>query len=172
VELPRIEGERLTLRPVAEADLDPLADIVLAPGVREWWGAPRERDKLKKELRLPEETDGAWAIEVGGELAGWLGCNEERHESYRMASFDIFLAPPFQNRGLGPDALRMAIRHFAERGHHLFLIDPNARNERAIAAYKSVGFKEVGVIRRYELGADGRWHDSLLLDLVIEELRE
>ena len=43
-------------------------------------------------------------------------------------------------------------------------------NERAISAYKKVGFKPVGVLRRYEMGPDGTFHDSLLMDLLIEEL--
>jgi aminoglycoside 6'-N-acetyltransferase len=58
-----------------------------------------------------------------------------------------------------------------ERGHHRFSIDPSARNERAIRAYEDVGFKRVGVMRRYERDAEGPgFHDGLLMDLLIEEL--
>jgi aminoglycoside 6'-N-acetyltransferase len=59
---------------------------------------------------------------------------------------------------------------FEERGHHRVTIDPAAANERAIRAYERVGFKRVGVLRRYERGADGAWHDGLLLDLLPEDL--
>ena len=41
----------------------------------------------------------------------------------------------------------------------------------AIAAYEKVGFRRVGVLRRYELGSDGTYHDGLLLDLLPEDLR-
>ena len=59
-----------------------------------------------------------------------------------------------------------------ERGHHRVTIDPSAANERAIKAYASVGFKPVGVMRRYERDPDGpTFHDGLLMDLLIEELR-
>jgi aminoglycoside 6'-N-acetyltransferase len=34
-----------------------------------------------------------------------------------------------------------------------------------------VGFQPVGVMRRYELGPDGVWHDGLLMDLLPEDLR-
>ena len=43
-------------------------------------------------------------------------------------------------------------------------------NERAIRAYERVGFKRVGIMRRYERGVDGEWHDGLLLDLLPEEM--
>jgi len=33
-----------------------------------------------------------------------------------------------------------------------------------------VGFRPVGVMRRYERGADGTFHDGLLMDLLAEEL--
>jgi len=45
-----------------------------------------------------------------------------------------------------------------------------AFNARAIRCYERVGFKRVGVQRRYELGPDGLWHDGLLLDLLPEDL--
>ena len=66
--------------------------------------------------------------------------------------------------------MRLVIEHLiAERGHHRFTIDPAAANERAIRAYQRLGFKRVGVMRRYERGADGSWHDGLLMDLLADE---
>jgi aminoglycoside 6'-N-acetyltransferase len=60
---------------------------------------------------------------------------------------------------------------FAERGHHRLTIDPSAANERAIRAYERVGFRPVGRMRQYERGGDGTWHDGLLMDLLVGELR-
>ena len=54
--------------------------------------------------------------------------------------------------------------------YHRITIDPALANERAIAAYKKVGFKPVGVMRRYELARDGEWRDALLMDLLADEL--
>ena len=39
-----------------------------------------------------------------------------------------------------------------------------------IASYRKVGVKDVGVLRRYGRANDGRWRDSLLMDLLAEEL--
>ena len=167
--LPVLQGERVTLRPLEEADLDELVAIIQSPSVREWWGESGDAERLRAGL----PSDGcAFTIEIDGEIAGWLGFEEEDDPEYRHASVDISLRPDVQGRGLGPDAIRTVIRWLAdERGHHRITIDPSAANERAIKAYASLGFKPVGIMRRYERGPDGNFHDGLLMDLLIEELR-
>jgi aminoglycoside 6'-N-acetyltransferase len=158
--LPVLRSERLVLRPATELDLDALTAIVTAS---EWWGTGADRDDVL--------LDGnAFALEVDGEVAGWLGISEEPEPEYRFAGLDIVLAPAYQDRGLGPEALRAAIDWLVEeRGHHRFTIDPAAANERAIAAYRKVGFKPVGIMRQCERGKDGTWHDGLLMDLLADE---
>ena len=143
---------------MAGDDIEPLTVIVTSS---EWWGYDSSLDV----------DDPAFVIEVGGERAGWLGFYEEEEPDYRHASVDIVLAPAFCDRGLGPEALKAAIGWLAsERGHRRFTIDPAAHNARAIAAYEKVGFRPVGVMRKYERGPDGTWHDNLLMDLLPEEL--
>lgn len=169
MELPTLSGERVSLRPLEDSDLDPLIAVVREPSVAEWWGESEEPERLRHNLRMDGD---AFVIEAEGELAGWLGFVEETEPEYRSVGIDISLSERFQGKGLGPDALRTAIRWFADqRGHHRFTIDPSMQNDRAISAYKSVGFKPVGTLRRAELGSDGEWHDGLLMDLLIEELR-
>jgi aminoglycoside 6'-N-acetyltransferase len=166
--LPTLRGANVTLRPLADGDLDALVALIQTPGVREWWGEADDAARLRQ--GLPNDGN-AFVIESGGRLAGWLGFDEEDDPGYRHAGVDISLHPRFQGQGLGPDAIRTVIRWLAdERGHHRFTIDPSAENERAIAAYAAVGFKPVGVMRRYERGTDGTFHDGLLMDLLIEEL--
>jgi aminoglycoside 6'-N-acetyltransferase len=73
---------------------------------------------------------------------------------------------------VGRDAVRTLARHLvADRGHHRLVIDPAADNEPAIRCYASVGFRPVGIMRRYEHDTDGDgWHDGLLMDLLAEEI--
>ncbi len=164
--LPAIDGDRLRLRPLGPEDLDLLAQIVGAPGVSEWWSPPDTPEAVREDLR----NDGAaFGIEVEGDLVGWLAFNDDTDRDWQALGLDIFLAPSHQGRGLGPEALRTLIRWFAaERGRRRFTIDPAVANERAIAAYESVGFRPVGVMRKVERGADGSWHDNLLMDLLLD----
>ena len=79
--------------------------------------------------------------------------------------------PGRQGHGHGPVALRLAARWLVdERGHHRITIDPAARNARAIRAYRAVGFRDIGIMRRYERSPDGVWEDGLLMDLLADEL--
>jgi aminoglycoside 6'-N-acetyltransferase len=171
VSLPILRGEGVTLRPITEADVDGLVAIIQSPSVREWWSEGGDPERLREGFR--EDIGSAFVIEVDGELAGWLGFEEETDPGYLHASVDISLDPRFQGQGFGPDAIRTVIRWLAdERGHHRFTIDPSAQNARAIKAYERLGFKPVGILRRYERNSDGAgFHDGLLMDLLIEELR-
>ena len=169
---PTLRSERLTLRPVRDCDLDALAKIIASPGVREWWGEADEPERLRENLRSDEDGHfTAFLIEVDGQVAGWLGTSEETDPDYRHAALDISLASEYQGHGLGPEALRTAIEWLVrERGHHRFTIDPAVANKRAIEAYRRVGFKPVGVLRRHERTRAGSWRDGLLMDLLAEEL--
>ena len=91
---------------------------------------------------------------------------------YRSVGLDIALASAHHGRGYGREALGVVIRHHIARGHHRFTIDPAAGNERAIRTYAALGFKPVGVVREYERGPDGSWHDGLLMDLLAREFRD
>jgi aminoglycoside 6'-N-acetyltransferase len=168
VTLPTIDGDRLRLRPLGPEDLDRLAQIVEAPGVSEWWSPPDTPEAVRDDLR----NDGAaFGIEVEGTLVGWLAFNDDTDRDWQALGLDIFLAPTHQGRGLGPEALRTVIRWLVtQRGRQRFTIDPAVNNERAISAYATVGFRAVGVMRQVERGADGSWHDNLLMDLLAGEL--
>ena len=151
------------LRPAREEDVPELVRILREPSVARWWGEIDEAD-VRAELAI------SFVVLAGGAVAGWLLFAEEEDEQYRHVGLDICLATEFQGQGIGPRALRLAIAHFAERGHHRFTIDPAAHNERAIRAYESVGFRPVGRMRDYERAPDGTWHDGLLMDLLVSEL--
>jgi aminoglycoside 6'-N-acetyltransferase len=112
-----------------------------------------------------------YVIEVDGENAGVIQAWREPDPEYRRAGIDIAVAPSWHGRGVAVDALRTVARDLVEReGHHHLTIDPAVANERAIACYRKVGFRPVGVLRRNELGADGTFHDTLLMDLLPEDL--
>jgi aminoglycoside 6'-N-acetyltransferase len=84
---------------------------------------------------------------------------------------DIYIDPAVHGQGLGTDAVRTLARHLiVDHGYHRLVIDPAADNVAAIRCYRKVGFHSVGVMRQYERGPDGHWHDGLLMDLLADEL--
>lgn len=161
-------GERVRLRPVRPGDSELLTRIFTDPDVARWWGDP---DQSVRNALNPDASEAGFVIEVGSEGAGFIQCSEETDPMYRHAGIDIAVHSDFQGQGVGKDALTTLVRHLLDaRGHHRLTIDPAAHNERAIAAYKRVGFRPVGIMRRYERGPDGVWHDGLLMDLLAEDV--
>jgi aminoglycoside 6'-N-acetyltransferase len=124
---------------------------------------------VTEDLEDPDEH--TLAIEYEGGVVGMIQWSAETSPDYRHANIDIYLDPAVHRRGLGTDAVRTLARHLiADRGHHRLAIDPATDNAAAIRCYGKVGFRPVGIMRRYERGADGTWHDALLMDLLAEEL--
>ncbi len=114
----------------------------------------------------------SFAVLVDDEVRGLIQYGEEEDADYRHAWMDVFVDPAVHGRGLGVDTVRTLARYLVEeRGHHRLIIDPAADNAAAIRCYEKVGFRPVGIMRRYERDADGTgWHDGLLMDLLAEEL--
>jgi aminoglycoside 6'-N-acetyltransferase len=165
-----LRGERVILRRAAMADAVRLTEILAHPDVAAWWG-PHDLDRVQAKIDGGDDSSVPFVVEAGGETIGLIQYSEEDDPMYRHAGIDIFLHPDWHGRGLGADALRTLARYlFDERGHHRITIDPAAHNERAIRSYRRVGFRPVGLMRQYERGPDGEWHDGLLMDLLRAEL--
>ena len=165
-----LHGTLVTLRPATTADVPAFVAIRETPEVRRWWrGGPDLASEITDDLTDPDTR--TLAIIHEGRVAGAIQWAAETVPDYRHANIDIYLDPALHGRGLGTDAVRTLARHlFAEQGHHRVVIDPAADNTAAIRSYTKVGFRPVGIMRSYERGADGSWHDNLLMDLLADEL--
>ena len=158
-----LSGLRIRLRPAAVDDVDALVAIRSAPEVTARWGAalPSDIAALVTDTQLHhlviEDEDRR--------VIGAIQWTEEPDPDYRHASVDIYIDPRVHRRGYGTEALRALVNHLTSSiGHHRITIDPAADNSAAIAMYQGVGFEPVGVMRRYERGPDGTWHDGLLME--------
>lgn len=165
-----LEGERVVLRQPCAEDVHSLEAMFAEPPVARWW--PRfDRQRIESELLDPDEDTVVYSITISGEVVGIIQSWEEGDPDYRHAGMDIAVTTRWHGRGVAVDALRTVARHLLESGHHRLVIDPALDNSRAIACYEKIGFQRVGVMRSYERGADGTFHDSLLMDMLDGELR-
>ncbi len=171
---PTLVGQVVTVRPGTLNDVGPLLDVRSQESVTRWWGPPDPPAELIRELigEDPQEGDAVLLVlEVDGEVAGGVQYSEEPDPQYRHAGIDIFVGEKWQRRGVGTEAVWLVARFlFDHRSHHRLTIDPSVQNEPAARTYLAVGFQPVGIMRRYERGPDGSWHDGLLLDLLREDL--
>ncbi|MFD9062995.1 GNAT family N-acetyltransferase [Kitasatospora purpeofusca] len=165
-----LHGAHVTLRPASAEDIPALVAIRRTPEVfARWRGGDDLTDAVTTDLGEPgTET---FVIEVGGRVVGAVQWYAENDDEYRHAGMDIYLDPAHHGRGYGTDAVRTLARHLVDDHHyHRLIIDPAADNTAAIRCYEKVGFRPVGVMRQYERGSDGTWHDNLLMDLLAAEL--
>jgi aminoglycoside 6'-N-acetyltransferase len=165
-----LHGALVTLRPATMQDVPALAAIRAQPEVYRWW---RGGDDLAAAVaqELAEEGERGFVIEYEERTIGFVQWSAQEEPDYRHASMDIYLDAAVHGRGLGADALRALARYLiTEQGHHRITIDPAADNHAAIRCYAKLGFRPVGVMRRYGRGPDGGWQDGLLMDLLAEEL--
>jgi aminoglycoside 6'-N-acetyltransferase len=163
-----LTGPRVTLRPVTPEDVERLAAIRREPEVASRWGDPGAG-----EVEESVGDERVFAVEADGEVIGAIQYGEEDDPMYRHASIDIYLTTARHGRGFGSEAILILARHLIDqRGHHRLTIDPAAANEAAIRAYEKAGFRRVGVMRSYERGSDGTWHDGLLMEMLADELRD
>ena len=167
---PVLSGPRVVLRPIVSGEHALLATRIASDAeASPWWGT--DAGKIEGWLADPEST--VYVIVEGDDDIGIIQYEEETDPDYRHAGIDISVFEAYLGKGYGTEALRVLATYLiGERGHHRLLIDPAASNARAIHAYGKVGFKPVGIMRAYERGPDGDWHDGLLMDLLAEELTE
>jgi len=158
-----LRGERVVLRPTVARDREALRRIREEPAVLKWWG-PQSSG-----WPGDEEDVELLTVTVGGQIAGLVQFWEDPDADTRHADVDILLTTRLHDRGLGTDAMRMIVGHLtAGRGHHRITLTTSPDNARAIRVYEKVGFRKVGVTRLSERRADGRWHDELLMEYVVE----
>jgi len=167
-ELPTIQGSVVVLRPPEADELSRLAaELAADPEANPWWGM----DARTITEWFDDPDYHVLVVETQGRAAGVIAFEEQLDPSYHAAGIDIGLIAGNVGRGVGTDALKtLAGWLLGERGHHRLTIDPAADNDRAIHVYGKIGFKPIGIARNYELGADGTWHDNLLMDMLVDDL--
>jgi RimJ/RimL family protein N-acetyltransferase len=91
--------------------------------------------------------------------------HKERKGSFRIAITD----EAYTSHGYGTEALRLIIDYmFNTLNLRRIAINVYSFNERAINAYKKLGFKHEGILRE-DLYFDGKYHDNILMGLLKKE---
>lgn len=166
-------GSRVRLRELRDSDL---------PDLCSWWNTP-EQAVLQQEritLRPPESIASlfvAWSkndaptgfgysiTDADGSLAGHVSAWGISMPE-RIATMAVVIGPDFQNRGIGREALQLALRlAFDELGANKVELQTWSYNRRAIHLYTALGFTTEGR-RRAAVYHRGEFHDQILFGLL------
>lgn len=163
-------GAVVTLRSAANVDVPELVKIRMTPEVLQRWRGDSNDMAASVAGDLADSDIHTFVVVHQGRVAGAIQWGAEEDPDYRHANMDIYLDPGVHGQGVGTDAVRTLVRHLiTDHGYHRLEIDPAADNAAAIRCYGKVGFRPVGIMRRYERAADGTWHDGLLMELLADE---
>jgi diamine N-acetyltransferase len=157
-----IQGKRVVLRPATAEDEQQILEWLLRSDITPSLVGPPlfpERPTPSPEdpsQRFdPHYLDGTapergrcFLIFVDGQPVGQVTYNDiMERDSRKHAELDIWMrSEAFCGKGYGTEALDTLCSHLHERfGVEEFMVQPSARNPRAIMAYEKVGFKRLGL---------------------------
>lgn len=173
-----IAGTVVNLRPVATADLRQLRAWEQLPEVSHWLtteaSALDARESPEQEfdrlLRTPRVKLLVIATQEGTAV-GLLRLHD-LDLIHRKAQVRLFVAPEYQRRGYGGDALRTIVRFcFDELGLHRLGLVVRADHPYARQLYEQIGFRSEGR-EREAAWSKGRWVDFVQMGLLAHEWRE
>ena len=103
--------------------------------------------------------------EVDGEVAGNAAISAVgmRQKIQHRCSVAITLYKKFWNQGIGTALMELLLDKAKECGYEQAELEVAKSNERAIALYKKVGFRETGYIWRALKYKDGSYNDLILM---------
>jgi L-amino acid N-acyltransferase YncA len=160
----------MLIRQAEDADLDAILAIhndAILHSTALWTDEPVER--IDREDWLASRTSAGDAVLVAieeGQLAGYAAYAPWRAKfGYRHTVEDsVYIAAPFQGRGIGRSLLVELIENARGAGHHVMLADIESGNAASIGLHESLGFVEAGRLR--EIGTKfERWLDLTILQL-------
>lgn len=106
-----------------------------------------------------------WIVECAGALAGYLVIMTAAGEAHLL---NLSVAPAWQRRGIGREALGFALKLARDYGAGKILLEVRPSNRAALALYKSSGFAELAVRRGYYPAGAAR-EDAIVLQLELEK---
>jgi len=170
----KIVGERLYLSPINKDDYEVYTKWLNDPEVGENLGNYSMLLTLDEERKWLEEFSSknhnyGMVLHDGDQLIGNIGFVEIDNIS-RTGIVGLFIGDKeHRNKGYGTEAIKLFLSYgFKTLNLHNIMLHVFSRNERGIACYKKVGFKEIGR-RRESKFINGEYYDTVYMDILSSE---
>lgn len=176
--IPVIFSERLELRPLDTSSVDTVITWLRDPAVNRFMLSGHEPIERADELcwyqqMLASETELVLQIHrrEDGRHVGNIGLHHI-DTKHRGAELGIMIGETAEwGRGYGRESMIALLGYaFGELGLHRVVLRCHPGNDRGVAAYRAVGFTEVGH-ERQAVFIEGEWQDHLVFDMLEDEFR-
>lgn len=168
-----LQGGALTLRPLTEADIQPLCDLASAhaEALRLMGTPPNTPDYYRGALTDPAQM--AFVVEVGGKLAGSTRYGDIRAAHSGLEIGWTWLTPEHWRTGTNRRMKLLMLRHaFEEMGMERVQLKTDLLNTRSQAAIEGLGAVREGVLRSHMRRADGTMRDTVMYSVTRSEWPE
>jgi RimJ/RimL family protein N-acetyltransferase len=186
-----LSGRFVRLRPVIEADLPALAEMLAEPRVyasgyvmRRRPGTPEAALAMAMEYLDPTPCDGegkgrvAYAVRLAedsalgaaGTLVGTTSLGEAHLVHERLHLGWTLYDPRVWGTVVNPETKYLLLRHsFEDLGYGRVKIQTDALNARSIAAIERLGATREGVLRRHTRREDGSFRDTVVFSVIADD---
>jgi RimJ/RimL family protein N-acetyltransferase len=170
-----LDGDKVYLRPLDMNDLETFCTWFNNPELRKFllvnFPITKELEKEILEKMLKDENSVVLSIvaKENDKLIGNIGLLQI-DKVHRKADFGIAIGEvEYVSKGYGTEAMKLIINYgFKTLNLHRIELFVHEFNERAIEAYKKVGFIEEGR-KREAFYSDGKYYDEIIMSILKEE---
>jgi RimJ/RimL family protein N-acetyltransferase len=163
------DGRSVGIRSYGIADKESLISMYaqLSEESLRWSMPPYNRERIE---RWSSNLDNSIIIVAAEKdrIAGHLQISIGTSPPFR-ASGDLFIYihQEYQNVGLGAALMREGLRLAQARRLHRVELTVVADNHRALNLYEKIGFQREGVKKENYLGRDGKYHDEIIMGILL-----
>ena len=134
-----------------------------------WGMSPYTRERLEEGWFKNLQNITAMVAFHGDKIVGHAQIFKSPHPRRKgIAELLTYIHQDFHNVGLGTAMLAKLIELARREGLHRIGLRVVADNKRAVHLYQKMGFKIEGVMKDAYFGEDGKYHDELIMGLLLD----
>ena len=111
-------------------------------------------------------ADCRLVAEEEGHILGWtaLSATSSRPVYWGVVEVSLYVGADSRGRGVGKALMLELIARSEAKGYWTLMSSVFAENAASRALHKACGFREVGYREKIAVAADGKWHDTILIE--------
>lgn len=163
------DGREVTVRSLTLEDKERLVEMFasMSDEALKWGLPPYTRETVERWMSRMQNLIPLVA-ERNNRIVGYASISELTHSRRKgVGDIVIYLHQDFHNTGLGTAMLTRLIELAKKKGMHRLGLHVIADNKIAVHLYEKLGFKVEGVMKESYLGADGKYHDEMVMGKIL-----
>ncbi len=165
------DGREVTLRLLKHEDKEQLFGMFtrLSEDALMWSNPPYDEEKISRWMRGAETGLSIVAV-FDNNIVGIAAVHEyTRPREKGTGGMVIYIHQDFHGGGLGTTMTKDLLPIAAKKGLHRIGLWVIEDNKAAVGLYKKLGFKIEGVLQDAYFGADGKYHNMLVMGILFSE---